>query len=127
MCPDVATDLVVEARKSVSLADMSTFKQTLDQKRYDLLIDLREPSEYATGHIFGAINIPRGLIEFMIWKYVGFPDATDMEKRIYVYCNSGGRASLSGKSLGELGFTNVTVVDMKLTDWVEGGHPIEIK
>jgi len=50
-----------------------------------------------------------------------------MGENIYACCKQGGRASLSDKSLGELGSTNVTVVDTKLSDWAEGGHPIEAK
>jgi len=125
MCPDVAIDLVLEARKSVHLADMTAFQAAVDEQAYDLVIDVREPSEYAAGHIPGAINIPRGLIEFQIWPTVGFPDVQDQGQKIFVYCNSGGRATLSGKSLMELGFSNVKVVDMKLADWIEGGLPIE--
>ena len=125
MCPDVAIDLVLEAKKSIRLADMNSFKQAVDESSYDLVIDVREPSEYAAGHIPGAVNIPRGLIEFKIWPTVGFPDVTDQGQNIFVYCNTGGRASLAGKSLQELGFTEVAVVDMKLTEWIDAGFPIE--
>ena len=129
MCPDVAMDLVIEAKKSVDLASLDAVANALDESAYDLIVDVREPSEYATGHLPGAINIPRGLIEFMIWKSLGFPEgeeiAKSLETSIFVYCNSGGRASLSGRSLGELGFSNVTVADMKLADWVAVGHPLE--
>ena len=83
------------------------------------------PEQYGTGHVPGAVNIPRGVIEFMIWKDVGFPHLTDKGRNIYLYCNTGGRASLSGRSLKELGFSNVTVVNMKLSDWIEAGFPIE--
>lgn len=123
--PDIATQLVVDAKASVSLADMAAFQQALEGGEYDLLIDVREPAEYAEGHIPGTINIPRGLVEFKIWPHVGFPDATDMKARIFLVCNTGGRASLSGVSLEELGFTDVMVVDMKLTDWIEAGLPVE--
>ena len=90
------------------------------------MVDVREPPEFAAGHIPGAVNIPRGVIEFLTWKYVGFPDSIDKGKSIYLYCNTGGRASLAGKALVDLGFTNVTVVDMKLPHWIEAGLPIEI-
>ena len=125
MCPDVAIDLVLEAKKSIRLADMSSFHQIVSEQGYDLLIDVREPSEYAAGHIPGAINIPRGLIEFKIWPTIGYPDISAQGQKIFVYCNTGGRAALSGQSLQELGFTEVTVVNMKLPEWIEAGFPIE--
>ena len=68
MCPDVVKDLVLEARESVRLADMSAFQQTLDAEDYDLVVDVREPPEFAAGHIPGAVNIPRGFIEYLTWK-----------------------------------------------------------
>lgn len=125
MCPDVATDLVLQARQSVQLADMDAFQEALAGREFDLLIDVREPSEYEAGHIPGAINIPRGLIEFQIWPAIGYPEVEDRGQRIYLYCNTGGRASLSARSLEDLGFTKVTVIDMKLTDWNDKGMPLE--
>ena len=56
---------------------------------------------------------------------ITLPDVTDQGQKIFVYCNTGGRASLAGKSLQELGFTEVAVVDMKLTEWIDAGFPIE--
>jgi len=32
----------------------------------DLLIDVREPEEFHSGHLSGALNIPRGLLEFKL-------------------------------------------------------------
>ena len=125
MCPDVAMDLVVEAKESVHTTDMGSFHKSLQKQNYDLVIDVREPSEFASGHIPGATNIPRGLIEFMIWKEIGYPQNSATDQKIYLYCNSGGRASLSGKALMRLGFGNVTVVDMQLSKWAEAGYPIE--
>jgi rhodanese-related sulfurtransferase len=123
--PLVVNETVAKAKKSVKLVDMSKFKKVVDKKKYDLIIDVREPGEYAKGHVTGAINIPRGLIEFKIWSKVGFPENTDTGKKIYIYCKTGGRASLATKSLKDLGFTKVKAVNMKIADWIEAGHPIE--
>jgi rhodanese-related sulfurtransferase len=123
--PPIVNETVAKAKKSVKLVNMSKFKKAVDKKKYDLIIDVREPGEYAQGHVTGAINIPRGLIEFKIWSKVGFPDNTDTGKKIYIYCKTGGRASLATKSLKDLGFTKVKAVNMKIADWIEAGHPIE--
>jgi rhodanese-related sulfurtransferase len=85
-------------------------------KAYDLIVDVREPGEYEDGYVPGAINIPRGLLEFLIWKKVGFPDNTDTGKKIYIYCRTGGRAALATKSLQDLGFINVVHVNMKTAE-----------
>lgn len=123
--PSVVNETIAKAKKSINLIEMSGFKKVVDKNDYDLIIDVRESDEYADGHIPGAINIPRGLIEFKIWSKVGFPDNTDTDKKIYVYCKTGGRASLAAKSLKDLGFTDVTAVSMKTADWKEAGYPME--
>jgi rhodanese-related sulfurtransferase len=78
------------------------------------LIDVREDYEYKAGHIPGTVNIPRGLLEFRIWKALGYPKAVDMNTTIYVQCRTGGRATLAADDLKRIGFTNVTAVVMPI-------------
>ena len=99
----------------------------MDIRAYDLIVGVRLPEEYEDGYVAGAIYIPRGLIEFTIWKKVGFPDNTDTGKKIYIYCRTGGRAALATKALQDLGFTNVVHVNMKIAEWEEAGYPTEME
>lgn len=122
--PKSVTEMVDRAKAKVTRIDMKEFKQVLDSKKDITVIDVRERSEYADGHVPGAINLPRGVIEFKIWPYVGYPEKTDMNKRIYLYCKTGGRVSLAAKSLQDLGFTNLIVVDMQFADWQAAGYPV---
>ena len=92
-----------------------------------LIVDVREPGEFADGYVPGAINVARGLIEFTIWEHIGFPDKTDMNKQITLYCATGGRCALAAKTLKDLGLTNVTSVDMRFENWVKAGYPITKK
>ena len=89
-----------------------------------LIIDVREPQEFAAGHVPGAVNIPRGLVEFQIWKQVGFPAKPDTNRPVYLQCQNGNRASLAAQSLAELGFTNTTAVVMSFDEWQQAGHPL---
>jgi rhodanese-related sulfurtransferase len=124
--PPQVKELVASAKKSVKSIDMNGLKAAFDKKKTSVILDVREPNEYAAGHIPGAVNIPRGVLEFKVWKQVaGFPNNTDTGKKIYIYCKSGGRASLATKSLQDLGFTNVVLVDMKIANWIKAGYPIE--
>ena len=124
--PPEVKELVVEAKKSIKVVDMNGLKTALDNGDKMTVLDVREPNEFAAGHIPGAVNIPRGLLEFKVWKKVaGFPDNTDTSKKIYIHCSLGGRAALATKRLQDLGFTNVILVDMKIADWVKAGYPIE--
>ncbi len=123
--PDSVYQLLANAKKTIKSIDMEQFKIALDKHDFDMIIDVREPGEFAAGYIPGAINIPRGVIEFKIWPYVGFPQQTDTSKKLILYCKTSGRCSLAAKSLQDLGFTNVMAVNMKFVDWLKAGYPIE--
>lgn len=125
--PDSVTQLVAETKQAITTIDMKTFKDIVDRKSYDMIIDVREPDEYDVGHVPGAINIPRGVIEFRIWRYIGYPNSTDTSKRIFLYCKSGSRCALATHSLKKLGFTNVVAVDMKFKAWEDAGYPLDFR
>jgi rhodanese-related sulfurtransferase len=122
--PRAVNELVASAKAQVRTIDLAAFKSALDRKDAGLVIDVREPPEYAGGHVPGAINIPRGVIELRIWPHVGYPGNTDMNRKMTLYCGSGVRCILAAKSLQDLGFTSVTAVDMKIGDWAKAGYPL---
>ncbi len=105
---------------------MAGFKTVFDAKTTALIVDVREPEEYRGRLHPRAVNVPRGLLEFNIWGEVGFPDKTDVNKKIYVYCKTGGRCTLAAKSLQDLGFTDVTAVVMLFEDWKKAGYPVAV-
>ncbi len=122
--PDSIKAYVGAAKKQVKLLKMNEFKALIDQKKAGLIVDVRQENEFSDGYIPGAINVPRGLIEFRIWQEIGFPKAVDMNTQMTLYCKTGGRCALAAKTLQDLGFTNVTSVDMMFDDWVKAGYPV---
>ena len=122
--PPSVSQLVAAAKQQIKTIDLPTFKAAFDRNDLGLIIDVREPDEFSGGHIPGAINLPRGIIELKVWAYVGFPDNTDMKTKITLYCGTGTRCALAAKSLQDLGFTNISAADMKLDDWVKAGYPL---
>ncbi len=122
--PRSVSEWVARAKAQIKTIDMAAFKSALDKGDLGLIIDVREPAEYADGHIAGAINIPRGQIELAIWPHVGFPRNTDMGTKMTLYCGSGTRCVLATKSLQDLGFSNVAAADMRLEDWITAGYPL---
>ena len=122
--PPSINQLVATTKSQIKTVKMPEFKAAFDRKDIGLLIDVRNENEFEDGFVPGAVNVPRGLIEFRIWKLVGFPDKTRMDTKMTLYCATGGRCALATKSLQELGFTNVTSVDMKFEDWVKAGYPV---
>lgn len=121
--PQVVKDYVAAAKKATPAVTIEEFKAAMDDPSI-WIVDVREPNEYAAGHIRSAINIPRGVIEFKIWKKVGYPDKTNMDQKMYLYCKKGGRCALAAKALRELGFTEVYRTDIKLKEWVETGNEL---
>lgn len=123
--PTIVKERVAHAKAAVKQVDMATFKSLLDKKNDALIIDVREPDEYQSGYIPGAVNIPRGKLEFNIWPYVGYPEKLDHKRTIYVYCATASRSALASETLTRLGFTNVYLVNMQLEDWKSAGYPLE--
>jgi rhodanese-related sulfurtransferase len=122
--PPAVTDLVAKARKQVRTIDAKAFKAALDSKSAGLIIDVREPVEFAAAHVPGAINLPRGQLEFRIWPHVGYPEKLDAKKKITVYCGTGSRSILAAKALQDVKLANVTAVDMKFEEWTAAKYPI---
>lgn len=106
-----------KATKQVSVADL---KAAMDKDEDIVILDVREPDEYSVAHLPEAINIPRGLLEFSIWKAV-----PDQKQQIFVYCKTGARAALATKVLNELGYVNAVAVGTGGVAWVEAGYPVE--
>ena len=97
-----ASDLVQAAKASIQQISVSQSQQMLDDD--SIALDVREPEEYAKGHIADARHIPRGMLEFSIETH---PDFQDKTRPIVVYCKSGGRSALATATMQQLGFTNV--------------------
>ena len=70
-----------------------------------VIIDARSMSEYDDAHVPGAVNIPYDSLDFFVDE---LPE--DKDAAIVTYCRSGGRATVLQGLLGDLGYTNVTVV-----------------
>ncbi len=121
--PPTVTQKVHAAQKQVKTIGMEEYRKVVESPGTALIVDVREPHEYAAGHVPGAINIPRGVLEFQIWKQVGFPANPEMDRPVYLQCQSGNRASLAAQSLEELGFTHTTAVVMSLESWQKTGNP----
>ena len=121
MWPPVIDEQIEQVKDSIKGVPIHEFQQAVETADYDLIIDVREGEEYAAGHIPGAINIPRGLLEFEIWKHVGYPGTTDTTKKIYLYCRDGRRAIFCAKALKDVGFSNVRAVMMDLDEWTIAG------
>jgi rhodanese-related sulfurtransferase len=91
-----------------------------------LFLDVREPSEVtASGKVPGALAIPRGLVEFRADRALPQHDAAfDRATTVVAYCASGGRSALVGKTLKDMGYTDVRNLG-GFKDWVDAGGQVE--
>jgi sulfur dioxygenase len=112
-------DMVAAAKQHIVEIDVAKSKQLLSEGNI-VLIDTREESEYAAGHIEGALLIPRGMLEF---KISNMPELADKSKAMLIYCRSGGRSALAAHTLQQLGYTNVLSMAGGFEAWKKSQQP----
>ncbi|MBD3655601.1 MULTISPECIES: rhodanese-like domain-containing protein [Marinobacter] len=112
-------DMVAAAKAEIREVPLEQADGAIRQA--DLLIDVREPDEYHEGHIPGAINIPRGILEF---KLTNDPALEDRGLNLVIYCKNSGRSALSAKAMKELGYAHVQSIAGGIEAWQEAGNPI---
>lgn len=118
-------DLVAEARCRIEEVAPSPLAVGADA----VVIDVREPAEYAQGHLPGAINLPRGVLEFQIHAHPAMACSTSdalaaPDRELLLYCLTGGRSALAADSLRALGFTRARSLAGGLTAWRNAGLPL---
>ncbi|MGR9013863.1 MAG: rhodanese-like domain-containing protein [Gammaproteobacteria bacterium] len=114
-----AMDLVAQAKQNIVEIDIDTAKNSIETS---LILDVREPAEYAAGHLPGAFNIARGVLEFKIGSHPDFQDKQGAY--IIVYCQSGGRSALAAEVLSKLGFNNVVSMAGGFKAWADSGNEV---
>ncbi|MGA8013723.1 MAG: rhodanese-like domain-containing protein [Candidatus Acidiferrales bacterium] len=111
--------LVRDAKSRIKEEDYRETKKRLDAGEKIILVDTREDSEWARGHIPGAIHLSRGVIERDIEKTI-----PDKETTVVLYCGGGFRSALAADNLQKMGYRNVISMDGGWRGWTEAGFPI---
>ena len=91
-----------EAAPDYRQITMAEAVEILETESGHILLDVRTPEEFASGHIPGAVNIPNESIGTQ-----QIPELPDKAQRILVYCRSGNRSKQASEKLAALGYTNV--------------------
>lgn len=91
-----------------------------------LVVDVRDaPEVEKSGKVSGAVHVSRGMLEFRADPESPYHDKQfDRSKPVIVYCASGGRSALSGKTLKDLGYEKVFNLGA-FKDWAEGGGAVD--
>lgn len=84
-----------------------------------VVLDVRTPSEYAEGHLQGAMNIDVNAADFTTRV-----NQLDKDKAYAVYCRSGNRSGAALKIMKDAGFTQVQHLDGGITAWTSSDRPV---
>jgi rhodanese-related sulfurtransferase len=124
--PMLSSKQMVEAANEVVPRITPGEAQKLMAKGDTLVVDVRDALEVdKTGKVAGAINVSRGLLEFRADPDSPYHDKHfSTDKTVVLYCGSGGRAALSGKTLKEMGYERVFNLGA-FKDWVDSGGTID--
>ena len=98
--------LVNDAKSRVKEIDLEGYRKLRESGEPHILVDTREESEFANGHVKGAVHMSKGVIERDIETKV-----PDKNARLVLYCGGGFRSALVADNLGKMGYTNAISLD----------------
>ena len=86
-----------------------------------IMIDVREDSEWQSGHAANAVHLGRGVIERDILE--AFPEKST---ELILYCGGGYRSALSADNLQKMGYTNVFSMAGGWKAWKDAAAPTDV-
>ena len=112
--------LVDAVRAGIKELTIDDVKKKIDRGERFQLIDVREESEWAKGHLPGAKYLGKGIIERDIEEKI-----PDHAAELVLYCGGGFRSALAADNLQKMGYTNVYSMDGGWRGWNEAGGKVE--
>ena len=112
--------IVNDAKTRVRECTVDDVKAMLDRGETFTLIDTREDSECARGHLPRARHLSKGVIERDIETAV-----PDHATRLVLYCGGGFRSALAADALQKMGYTDVISMDGGWSGWIATQYPVE--
>ncbi len=85
-----------------------------------VLLDVREPEEYAHGHAPGALNLPQAELALRL-------DEVPRDRPVQVICQSGYRSLRSAQFLAQMGYDNIANVRGGTAAWRDSGNPLSVE
>jgi rhodanese-related sulfurtransferase len=123
-------ELVAEAREGVDTVSPEEAQRRMQQDPDALVVDVREPGDIvSTGAIPGSVNVPLGVLPIKADQElpgdVTDPQLQDRSRQVMVTCALGGQAALGAKTLKDMGFQNVSIIEGGTQGWKDAGLPTE--
>jgi rhodanese-related sulfurtransferase len=110
--------LVQDAKSRIKEWNVQETKKRLDAGEKFTLVDVREESEWAAGHVAGAVHLGKGVIERDIEQRI-----PDKSAPVVLYCGGGFRSALVADNLQKMDYKNVISMDGGWKGWVAAGYP----
>ena len=111
--------IIKEAKLGISEVTVEDVKNDMDSGKKFVFLDVRTAEEFNAGHLPSSVNIPRGVLEFIVEKK--FPVK---ETNIVLYCRTDPRAALCTKTLNDMGYINARNLKGGFKAWGEAGYPV---
>lgn len=123
--PKSVKDMLAEANAVVPRITPAEAKALVARGNV-LVVDVRDAPELAqSGKVAGARHVSRGMLEFKADPQSPYHDeAFRPDKTVLLYCASGGRSALAGKTLKDLGYTDVRNMG-SFQEWQASGGAVE--
>jgi rhodanese-related sulfurtransferase len=112
--------MVNEAKPRVNEVTIEQARERLRQNPNAILMDVREDSEWQTGHARGARHLGKGILERDLEKAVPNPEA-----EIIMYCGGGYRSILTADAAQKMGYKNVSSLMGGYKGLVAANWPME--
>ena len=112
--------LVNDAKSRVKETNVPAVKRRMDVGEKFVVVDVREESEWAQGHLPGALHLGKGIIERDIEQRV-----PDTSTKLILYCGGGFRSALTADNLQKMGYSNVESMDGGWKGWKDAGYPTQ--
>jgi molybdopterin/thiamine biosynthesis adenylyltransferase/rhodanese-related sulfurtransferase len=114
-------DLLEQARSEVPEVDCPWLREAMERDPQHVVLDVREPEEVAQGLIPSAIHIPRGYLELQVEAAI-----PDRSRPVTIYCAAGVRSLLAGRTLRQMGYTDVRSLKGGFGSWKDRGFPYRV-
>jgi rhodanese-related sulfurtransferase len=122
--------MVQELSATVPTVSPEQVRELLDQGAVGMVVDVREPDEFSGGHVPGAVNIPRGVLELKADPAAPMADTQlvdKQEEQVVVYCfrAPGFRSLSAADTLRRMGYRNAVAMTAGSNGWSEAGFPLD--
>jgi rhodanese-related sulfurtransferase len=122
--------MVQELRGSVPERSPADVNEQLQRGEIAVVVDVREPDEYRAGHLPGAVNIPRGVLELRADPNLPMVDerlGDHSDGRVVVYCFQapGFRSLSAADTLRKMGYSDAVAMAAGVSGWEDAGYALD--